>query len=100
MAILKMTLEEKLKYEAKFGLFFADLKIGKIKANELREEGFNVVDSKEVNYFPRLHHISWKEARVECDDVQKLDENSDEYTLAQKLWIISMKYQAKAPWLF
>lgn len=87
------TVEERMESEAEFGLFFADLKIGKNKAKELRNEGLRVADSKEVNYFPRLHHISWKEAIVECDDVQKLDENSNEYTLAQKLWIISMKNQ-------
>ena len=92
MAIMA-TVEERMKSEAEFGLFFADLKIGKNKANELRNEGLNVTDSKEVNYFPRFHHISWKEARVECDNVQKLDESSNEYTLAQKLWIISMKNQ-------
>ena len=94
------TVEEKMKSEAYFGLFFADLKIGKTKANELRENGFDVLDSKEAKSFPRFHHISWKNARVECNDVQKLDENSNEYTLAQKLWIISMKNQPKAPWLF
>lgn len=90
------TVEQRMESEAEFGLFFADLKIGKNKANELREKGFDVLDSKKVNYFPRFHHISWKEAMVACDDVQKLDEKSDQYTLAQKLWIISMKSQPKA----
>lgn len=94
------TVEERMTSEAEFGLFFADLKIGLNKANVLRSQGLTVTDSKEVNYFPRFHHISWKEAMVECDDVQKLDEKSDEYTLAQKLWIISMKNQPKPPWLF
>lgn len=89
------TIEEKMKSEAEFGLFFADLNIRLKKANSLREQGFEVADSKEVNYFPRLHHISWKKAKVECMDVNSLDENSNEYTFAQKLWIISMKNQAK-----
>lgn len=94
MAILA-TVEERMKSEAEFGLFFADLKIGLNKANELRKQGFNVTDSKEVNYFPRFHHISWKEAKVECDDVNLLDENSNEYTFAQELWITSAKNQPK-----
>lgn len=91
------TVEERMESEAEFGLFFADLKIGKNKAIELREKGLNVLDSKEINHFPRFHHISWKEAIVECEDVNSLDENSDEYTLAQKLWIISMKNKPKVP---
>lgn len=94
------TVEERITSEAEFGLFSADLKIGKKKAFELREKGLKVTDSKEIKSFPRLHHISWKEAMVECRDVNSLDENSDEYSLAQKLWIISMKNQPKAPWLF
>ena len=94
------TVEERMESEAEFGLFFADLKIGKNKANELREKGFDVLDSKKVNYFPRFHHISWKDAMVECKNVNLLDENSNEYTFAQQLWIISMKNQPKAPWLF
>jgi len=99
MSILA-TIEERLESEAEFGLFFADFKIGKNKANELREQGCNVLDSKQFNYYPRIHHISWKHAMVECSDVNLLDEKSDKYTLAQKLWIISMKNQPKAPWLF
>lgn len=94
MAIMA-TIEERMASEAEFGLFYAYLKIGKNKANELREKGCNVLDSKEVNYFPRYHHISWKDSMVECKDVNLLDENSDEYTFAQKLWIISMKNQPK-----
>lgn len=97
---ISATVEERMESEAEFGLFFADLKIGLNKAKELRKKGFSVTDSKEAKHFPRFHHISWKEARVECDDVHKLDEKSDQYTLAQKLWIISMKNQPKAPWLF
>lgn len=89
--------EERMISEAEFGLFFAYLKIGLNKAKELREKGCIVTDSKEVNNFPRFHRISWKDAKVECEDVNSLDENSDKYTFAQKLWIISMKNQSKAP---
>lgn len=89
--------EERMISEAEFGLFFAYLKIGLNKAKELREKGCIVTDSKEVNYFPRFHRISWKDAKVECEDVNLLDENSDKYTFAQKLWIISMKNQSKTP---
>lgn len=92
---ISATIEERLESEAEFGLFFADFKIGKNKSNELRNQGCNVLDSKESNYFPRFHHISWKNAKVECEDVNLLDEKSDKYTLAQKLWIISMKNQPK-----
>lgn len=90
-------IEERMISEAEFGLFFAYLKIGLNKAKELREKGCIVTDSKEVNYFPRFHRISWKDAKVECEDVNSLDENSDKYSFAQKLWIISMKNQSKAP---
>lgn len=94
------TVEEKLESEANFGLFTAYLKIGKIKANELRQNGLEVTDLKEFNYFPRVHRISWKEARVECKDVKSLDENDSKYSFAQKLWILSMKNQPSAPWIF
>ena len=89
------TVEEKLESEAEFGLFIANFKIGKVKAQSLRDQGCIVTDSKEVNYFPRLHRISWKSAKVECNNIQELDEKSETYTLAQKLWIISMKNQPK-----
>lgn len=90
------TVEERIESEAEFGLFFANLKIGKNKATELLGKGLVVTDSKESNYFPRLHHISWKDAKVEIkESINTLDEDSKEYTLAQKLWIISMKNQPK-----
>ena len=95
--VIMAPVEERMISEAEFGLFFAYLKIGLNKAKELREKGCIVTDSKEVNYFPRFHRISWKDAKVECEDVNSLDENSDKYTFAQKLWIISMKNQSKAP---
>lgn len=91
--MINATVEEKLKSEAEFGLFVANFKIGKTKANELRQNGFEVTDSKEVNYFPRRHWISWKEAKVECEDVMSLDEKNPEYSFAQELWILSMKNQ-------
>lgn len=91
--MINATVEEKLKSEAEFGLFSASFKIGKTKANELRASGCEVTDSKEFNYFPRIHRISWKEAKVECEDVKSLDENDPKYSFAQKLWILSMKNQ-------
>lgn len=93
MAIKKMSLKEKLTYEAKFGLFFANLKIGKNKAIELQQKGFEVIDSKEVKSYPRTHLIRWENACVDCDNVESLDEYSKQYSLAQKLWIISKKSQ-------
>ncbi len=98
--MINATVEEKLKSEAEFGLFVANFKIGKTKANELRQNGLEVTDLKEFNYFPRVHRISWKEARVECKDVKSLDENDSKYSFAQKLWILSMKNQPSAPWIF
>ena len=89
--MINATVEEKLLSEAEFGLFTANFKIGKIKANELREKGLEVTDSKEFNYFPRVHRISWKDAKVECEDVKSLDENDPKYSFSQKLWILSMK---------
>ena len=92
---INATIEQRMESEAEFGLFFADLKIKKNKVNDLRSQGFEVLDSKEIKRFPRFHHISWKNTTVECNDVNLLDEKSDKYTLAQKLWIISMKNQPK-----
>lgn len=92
---INATIEQRMESEAEFSLFFADFKIGKNKANELRSQGLEVLDLKETNYFPRVHHISWKNAIVDCEDVNLLDEKSENYTLAQKLWIISMKHQPK-----
>lgn len=88
-----VTVEKKLEDVAKLGLFFANPTIGKNKAKCLQEEGCEVTDSREFNYYPREHRISWKNAVIKCEDVTKLDENSEEYSLAQKLWIISMKHQ-------
>lgn len=93
---ISATVEERMKSEAEFGLFFAYLKIGLKKSKELQKQGCSIIDSNETNFFPRLHRISWENARVECEDVQKLNEKSDQYTLSQKLWIISMKNQPKS----
>lgn len=87
-------LKETMKSEAEFGLFYAYAKIGKNKAEELREEGFEVEDSKELNYYPRLHRIFWGNAKVE-GDITTLNEKSEEYTFPQKLWIITTKVQNK-----
>ena len=94
--MISATIEERLESEAEFGLFFAYLKIGKNKAKELQDKGFEIIDSVEVNYFPRIHLISWQNTTVkECKDVQLLNENDPKYSFAQKLWIISMKNQPK-----
>lgn len=83
--------EEIMKSEAEFGLFNCYHKIGKIKAQSLRNEGFDVTDSREVDYFPRMHRISWEDAVVNVEDVKELDENSDDFTHPQRLWIITSK---------
>ena len=86
--------EEKMVSEAQFGLYCLYYIITKKKAAELRDQGFIVTDSKESNHFPRLHKIDWSKACVgkfDYEDVTKLDENSDEYTFPQKLYIISYK---------
>ncbi len=94
MAILT-PVEERLKSEAEFGLFFAHQKITKTKAEELRKNGFTVIDLHDTRQFPRLHYITWKEAKVDSTDVFSLDEMCNAYTLAQKLWILAMKNQPK-----
>lgn len=83
-------LEERMKSEAEFGYFHVYHKIGKNKSEELQKEGFDVKDSKEVKYYPRFHRISWEHAEVR-GDIDSLDENSEEYSLPQKLWIITTK---------
>lgn len=83
-------LNERMKSESEFGLFHIYSKIGKTKAEELREEGFEVIDSKEVNYYPRFHRISWEHATVK-GDIRSLDEKEDVYTFPQKLWITATK---------
>ena len=86
--------EEKMISEAQFGLYNLYYIITKKKADELRNQGFIVTDSKESNSFPRLHKIDWSKACVgkfDYENVSKLDENSDEYTFPQKLYIISYK---------
>lgn len=92
---ISATVEEILKSEAEFGLFKATFSIGKKKAISLREKGLIVDDSKDSKNFPRLHRMSWENAKVGYEDVKALDEDSDEYTLAEKLWIIAMKNQPK-----
>lgn len=88
--------EERIKTDAMYGIFFAHVKISKTKAEVLRQEGLTVTDLHDSNKFPRTHYISWKEAKVECEDVSALNEKSDTYTFAQQLWIISKKSQPKS----
>lgn len=91
-----VTPEERLISEACFGLFFANMHLTKKQADQLRNAGLVVADLKDKKNYPRLHWISWKNAVVVSDnieslDIESLDENSSDYTLAQKLWIISNK---------
>ena len=76
---------------AKNGKFAATVMLSKTLPNYLQMPGFYAEDLKEVTYYSRKHIVSWKDAAVECEDVNLLDETSDEYTLPQKLWILSMK---------
>ena len=76
---------------AKEGKFMAKVNLSKVLPPALQDSGFNITDLKDFTYFPRPHSVSWENAAVECEDVTLLDENSDEYTFAQKLWIITMK---------
>ena len=83
--------QERLEDQARYGLFYLYAKIGKKKAEKLRDSGFLVTDSKESDKYPRLHRISWESALVPSADIYSLNENDKFYTLPQKLWIISMK---------
>lgn len=83
-------LEDILKSEAEFGLFYCRAKIGKNKAIELRKQGFQVTDMKVSMSYPRLHYISWKNSKVSINL-----RNVNNLTFAQQLWIISMKNQPK-----
>ena len=85
-----ITVEEKMLSEAEFGLFFSYAKISKKKAQELRNAGFSVIDSKESNGYPLIHRISWQTAAVN-GNIQCLNENDDKYSFPQKLWIIASK---------
>lgn len=85
-----LPINERMKSEAEFGLFHVYTKLTKKKAEDFREEGFIVVDSKEVNYYPRFHKISWEHASV-TGKIESLDENSEEYSFPQKLWITATK---------
>ena len=61
----------------------------------MTEDDPNVTaNTKECNYYPRLHRIFWGNAKVE-GDIATLDEKSEEYSLPQKLWIITMKSKNK-----
>lgn len=94
---MTIEVEEKMISEAEFGLYNLYYKITKKKADELRKQGFVVTDSKESRNFPRLHKIDWSKAcigKFDYEDVSKLNENSDEYTFPQKLYIISYKNDA------
>ena len=88
------SVEEKMISEAEFGFYNMYHAITLKKAQELRNQGFNVQDLHENRSYPRLHRIDWSEARYEnfeYSDIQKLNENDPKYTFSQKLWIITTK---------
>ena len=87
----RATVEDKMRDEAKLGFDYAYLKISKKKSIELKDLGFDVTDSHESRYYPRLHKISWADARVEYDDYKALNENIETLSLPQKLWITTLK---------
>ena len=93
MSKLTTPLEDRLVSEAEFGMFYMYENITHKKAKELVNKGFIVKDSMENKNFPRQHKIDWKQAVVECEDINSLSENDSQYSFAQKLWITSMKNQ-------
>ncbi len=100
---LLISLEEQLMSEAEFGLFHFYAKIPLRKAEELRKQGFDVTDSHESKGSPRLHKISWKTAGAylfDYENINDLDENNSNYSLAQKLWIISEKNLPSLKYLY
>lgn len=103
MSKLLTSLEERLISEAKFGLFHLYAKITLKKAEELKKQGFVVTDSHETKGFPRLHKISWKCAGVsifDYENINNLNEGNLNYSLAQRLWIISEKNQPSLKQLY
>lgn len=98
-----ISLENRLVFEAEFGLFYLYAKITLKKAEELRKQGFIVTDSHENKDSPRLHKICWRAAGAlvfDYMDVRYLNENNAKYTFAQKLWIISEKNQPSLKTLY
>lgn len=100
---MKNNLKQKLIQQADLGLFYLYASISKKVAVELRNKGFSVTDSHESKNFPRLHRICWKQVGVytfDYENIHNLDENNPQYSLAQKLWIISEKNQPSMKYLY
>ena len=76
---------------AKKGRYGAIVPLTEELAERFRELGIYVEDLKQHIYQPRNYIASWKNSAVKCEDVNLLDENSDEYIFPQKLWITSTK---------
>ncbi len=96
-------LEQNLREQATFGLFYLYASISKKSVAELQKAGFNVTDSHESKSFPRVHRICWKQAGMytfDYENVHNLDENNPNYSLAEKLWIISEKNQPSFIFLY
>ena len=92
---IPIELQTKLEKEAEFGLFFACLSIGLNDSELLRKECCDVTDLQNSKSYPRYHWIRWKESEIEHENIQLLDENSDDYSFSQRLWIIAMKHKPK-----
>ena len=91
---IMIPVEEKMASEAEFGFYYLYYVITLKKAEELRDLGFVVTDSKEQRSSPRLHKIDWSQAGKVfegVDDIHSLNERDEKYTLPQKLWITSSK---------
>lgn len=84
-------LEQKMEFEANWGLFCCYEKISFQKARQLRKRGFEVTDSKDSKNSPRTHRIAWKNAVIQCENVHALNPENYCYTFPQKLWIIAMQ---------
>lgn len=82
---------ERMKKNAVYGSFHIYMGLTQKKAEELQKEGFKVISSKYGN--TPYQKVTWQYAKVKCDDISSLDENDEQYSLAQRLWILAKKCQ-------
>ena len=86
---------EGMKRQAIFGSFqYRTEKLSKNQIKEFQEAGFKVIIPSEFDC-SKFQTITWRYAKIKCDDIYSLDENDENYSLAQRLWIISKKYKNK-----
>lgn len=82
----------KLKKAAKSGRFFVRLKINdNDDMRKLIHDGFVLSELGSSTDFPKTFKVSWKHAKIECDNIEIINENMYKYTLPEKLWIIAKK---------